>query len=123
MIRPKTRRPSKAEEKTAYKLATLRDGGMCVRCSRVGIVQRDHRKNRSQGGLTVASNLQLLCAADHLWKTEHPDLANAAGFGVPGWANPELWPAWRHGEWVLYTDTGTWIVLTKAEADLLRDAR
>jgi hypothetical protein len=123
MIRPKTRRPSKADEKTAYKLATLRDGGMCVRCGRTGDTTRDHRKNRSVGGLTVASNLQLLCGSGttgcHGWKTVRPDLAIGFGFAVPGWANPELWPAWHLGEWVLYDDLGGWTGLSKTEADRL----
>ena len=104
-------RPSKADERRAYDDATARDGGRCVRCDWFGTMHRDHRKNRSQGGLTVVSNLQLLCGPHgddpgcHHWATVNPREAMALGFAVPSYARTEFWPAWRfHEGWVVYFD-------------------
>lgn len=127
MITPKPERATPAEERRAYALVTARDGGVCVRCRRGGDAQRDHRKNRSQGGLTVASNLQLLCLGCHTFKTENPAVAVREGFGVPGWPTvvPAEWPARRYVEvlhgilhpiWVLYGDGGGWVEISSAEA-------
>ena len=137
MIRPKYSqppKPSKADEADSYELVTLRDGGVCVKCLRghtVYGVNRDHRKNRSAGGLTVLSNLQLLCGTGttgcHGWVTEHPTDAVAEGWAVPGWptADPRLWPARRwvrapHGTrrlaWVTYGDDGGVTEITEEEA-------
>ena len=115
-----------------WQLVTLRDGNVCVRCRRIGLaVSRDHRKNRSQGGLTVLSNLQLLCGDGttgcHGWATEHPAEAIAEGWAVPGWptADPAEWPARRwvrigHGvvrlAWVLYDNEGGVLQVTEEEA-------
>ncbi|MEI3845348.1 MULTISPECIES: HNH endonuclease [unclassified Microbacterium] len=104
MIGPKAPKPSKGEERAAYSAATDRGGGRCARCS-CSPVQRDHRKNRSQGGLTTLANLQLLCVTCHQWKTENPADALVEGFAVPSYARPELWPAWHVGiGWLLYLD-------------------
>lgn len=126
-ILPKTPKPTAAEEKRAYDLATERDGGTCLfrapECA--GAVQLDHRRNRSQGGLTVLSNLQSLCVVHHDWKTNHPEEAWAEGWGVPGWADPLIWPArrWFKGDfgiytlgWVLYRDDGKFLEITDVEA-------
>lgn len=123
MIGPKVPRPSKADEKRAYAAVTERDP-QCVRCGAHGI-QRDHRKNRSQGGLTVPCNLQGLCPTCHLWKGESPASAVLDGFAVPGWAHPEFWPAYRHNVgWVLYYDRPDsqgrwWSEITETTATLL----
>lgn len=118
MIGPKVAKPTKAQEADAYELATLRDSGTCQRCRRAAGTNRDHRKNRSQGGLTVASNLQLLCGTGttgcHGFVTGHPADAIADGWAVPGWANPAEWPARRWVKsvyglrlaWVLLDDEG-----------------
>lgn len=122
MIGPKYERaakPTRLQEATAYELVTLRDLNVCQRCLRnCGPIARDHRKNRSAGGRTAASNLQLLGLLCHQWKTEHPHEAVAEGWGVPGWpaAHPIEWPAarWvksgtgtRRKAWVLYDDDGS----------------
>lgn len=142
MIRPKVAKPTAAEERRAYEIATARDEGKCVRCHRGGTVHRDHRLNRSQGGLTTPANLQILCGPAngymgaprlgqgcHAWVTEHPREAVEDGWAVPGYADPHLWPARRwiptdHGTlrivWVLYSDLGTFEVITDAVADELR---
>lgn len=129
MIGPKTPKPTKAEERAAYAAVTERDG-LCLRCGIVGHLERDHRQNRSQGGLTVPSNLQCLCTWCHRWKTENPAAAVLEGFAVPGWARPEWWPAWREPQrsWVLYFDAPDsrgrwWTEITETTADLLREGR
>jgi hypothetical protein len=132
MIGPKVLKPSKAEEARAYDLATFRDHGVCVRCRRVHPVwgvNRDHRKGRGVGGLTVVENLQVLCGSGttgcHGWRTTHPTDALNEGFAVPGWADPAEWPArrWEPTEfgtvrlvWVLYLPDGTYEEITEAEA-------
>lgn len=116
MITPKLEKPSSRHEAEAYELVFLRDGGQCVfrawDCA--GPVQRDHRKNRSQGGLTVLLNLQVLCLRHHDWKTTHPEEAAREGWAVPGWSDPATYPArrWaRHPRgytailWCLYRPT------------------
>ncbi|GLU91318.1 HNH endonuclease [Agromyces sp. NBRC 114283] len=129
MIGPKLARPTPAEERDAYELATLRDSDTCQRCRRAQGTNRDHRKNRSQGGHTVASNLQLLCGTGttgcHGWVTSHPADAVADGWAVPGWADWREWPArrWVPGPWgalrlawVLYDDEGAWVEIPEYEA-------
>jgi hypothetical protein len=123
MVYQKTRKPTAAEERLAYDIVEVRDL-VCVKCRR-GDIQRDHRKNRSQGGLTVASNLQLLCTTCHLWKTDHPAEALAEGLAVPGWGVAADFPARRwlptqfgtyRQAWVLYDDEGGWVVISHIEA-------
>lgn len=123
MVWQKTRKPTPAEERRAYELVELRDVS-CVKCLR-GDIQRDHRKNRSQGGLTITSNVHLLCVDCHAWKTEHPVEASADGLAVPGWAVCAEFPARRwiptaHGTlrraWVLYDDEGGWTEISHMEA-------
>lgn len=123
MIGPKIPKPTPREEREAYAAATTRDQDRCVRCGEYGI-QRDHRKNRSQGGLTVVSNLQGLCQPCHTWKTTNPAAAVLEGFAVPGWAHPETWPGYRIGVgWVIYFDAPVdgawWREITETTADLL----
>jgi hypothetical protein len=126
VIAPKIPKPSKADEKRAYEAATERDAYTCVRCGRLGPIERDHRQNRSQGGPTAPSNLQCLCPPCHMWKTQNPAAAVLEGFACPGWARPEFWPAWRHdvAGWVVYFDQPDsrgrwWDEITQATADLL----
>jgi len=134
-IRPKYEtapQPSKADEADAYELVTLRDGDRCQRCLRNcgwGVTSRDHRKDRSLGGLTVVSNLQVLGGTGttgcHGWKSAHPAEAIAEGWAVPGYADPAEWPARRRvrGQygiyidiWVLYDDGGGVREITEEEA-------
>lgn len=130
MIAPKLEKQTKADERVARALVTLRDEGMCVRCRRVGAVTNfDHRKNRSQGGRWSAANGQTLCGTGttgcHGFVTSHPALAYVEGWGVPGWADPTSYPAARylptkHGTvraaFVLYDDDGGWVEITEQEA-------
>lgn len=133
-IRPKVAKPSKADERDAYELVTLRDNDTCQRCRRNcggGVTSRHHRKNRSAGGLTVVSNLVVLGGTGttgcHGEVTEHPEDAVRDGWAVPGWPRAEWreWPAarWvRHPVgylelvWVLYDDEGEWTVIDEWSA-------
>lgn len=83
MISPKVTLPSAADQVRAYAMVLERDEERCQRCRRGVVVHRDHRKNRSQGGLTVLSNVHLLCPECHLWRTDHPVEAARDGGGVP----------------------------------------
>ena len=113
-------------EQIAYETATLRDNNTCQKCLRLGApTQRDHRKNRSQGGPTTTSNLQLLCVFCHDWKTSNPKRAIAEGWACPGWADPLWWPARRwlptqlgtkRAAWVIHDDNGDFVEITAAEA-------
>lgn len=117
MIGPKRRRPTRAEEATAYELVTARDRGACVRCGdHAPLMSRDHRQERSRQGQTVVENLQLLCGTGttgcHGWKTQNPAAALEQGYGCPSWADPAEWPARRlvNGipTWVLYKSDTDW---------------
>ena len=130
MIGPKIRKPSKADERDAYEHVTLRDNDTCQRCRRnCGGSNRDHRVNRSQGGRTVVSNLQVIGGTGttgcHGWITEHPEDAVAEGWAAPGYATPSEWPArrWLYGTagllrlaWVLYADDGGIAEIPEVEA-------
>jgi hypothetical protein len=130
VIKPKVPKPTKGDEADAYELATLRDKDTCQRCRRnCGPSNRDHRVNRSQGGQTVVSNLQILGGTGttgcHGWATSHPADAIAEGWAAPGYADPLVWPARRwlngmhgvlHLSWVQYDDAGTFKTVTEAEA-------
>lgn len=116
MIGPKEPKQTKADERRARAALKERDQGTCVRCGGPG-TNWDHRKNRSQGGRWAASNGQTLCGSGttgcHGFVTQNPINAVFEGFAVPGYAHPELWPAWRiNVGWVIYFDApdddGNW---------------
>lgn len=123
---PKVAKPTHAEEASAYELVTLRDADTCQRCRRdCGPIARDHRKNRSQQGPTVVSNLQLLGLTCHVWATEHPRLALEEGWAVPSYGDPAEWPARRWVKhplgylelcWVLYGDDGSVTKISERDA-------
>lgn len=126
MIKPKVPKPSKSDEIDAYELATLRDNDTCQRCKRdCGPTARDHRVNRSQGGRTVVSNLQVLGLGCHTWATEHPLDATAEGWAAPSYSDPLVWPARRwvpdeygvlHLSWIQYDNAAKFKVITEADA-------
>jgi len=112
VIGPKEQRPTAAQEQQAYAIATERDDLTCQMCLRwCGAPQRDHRRNRSQGGLTLASNILTLGAGCHQFKTEHVEWAVAEGWAVPGWADPREWPTRRYFRTPLKTVRKGWALL------------
>ncbi len=126
MIAPKVAKPTPADERRAYATVTRRDNNTCQRCLRdCGPIARDHRKNRSQGGRTTPANLQLLGLGCHTWKGANGREANRTGWGVPGSADPTVWPARRweagnvgtvHQIWVLYDARGGFHEISEGEA-------
>lgn len=129
MIGPRASRETQADKRAAYAVATARDEETCQRCLRAPGSNRDHRLNRSQGGLTVPSNLQLLCGSGttgcHGWRTENLRAALEDGWRVPAGQDPKEWPARRwlrtkvgtlHAAWVLYDDSGGWREISAEEA-------
>lgn len=129
MIVPKVSKVTPRMEREAYMICTDRDDNTCQKCLRnCGPVQRDHRRNRSQGGLTLASNLQCLGQQCHTWKSEHPLAAIRDGWAVPGYADPLTWPARRYEPttrgtvrpvWVLYDDLGDYRIISDERAEAL----
>jgi 5-methylcytosine-specific restriction endonuclease McrA len=129
LIGPKTPKPTKTQEKLAYAIVLERDEQRCQKCLRGDELTRDHRLNRSQGGLTTPANLQLLCGSGttgcHGQVTHDLDMALREGWRVPAWADPLTWPArrWfrtpygtvREG-WALYDDAGGVTEITEHEA-------
>jgi hypothetical protein len=127
VIAPKVPEQTAREMRDAYELVTMRDNNSCQRCRRdCGQPQRDHRQNRMQGN-TVASNLIVLGAGCHAWKTNHPDEAIADGWAVARFTMlaPGDWPARRwlpteHGTmklgWVLFDNQGGFTVIDDLEA-------
>jgi hypothetical protein len=131
MIGQRQPKQTEAEKQRAYDDATARDEDTCVfrswDCR--GPVHRDHRQNRMPGN-TRPSNLQLLCAKHHQWKTEHPEEAVERGYAVSRYRVPLEWPARRwvtttigtlRSAWVLYLDDldeagRWWIEITDTEA-------
>lgn len=57
-------------------------------CGKHGATNAHHRRNRSQGGKDVLSNLILLCGSGttgcHGWVTENPDWAEIRGYTIKG---------------------------------------
>jgi hypothetical protein len=129
VIRPKTPKPTKAQERQAYDIALARDEGRCQKCHRGSPLTRDHRLNRSQGGLSTPANLQILCGSGttgcHGEVTHDLEMALREGWRVPAWADPLRWPAARYFPsvagtvrkgWALYDDAGGVTEITEEEA-------
>ncbi len=88
-----------------------RDDRCCLKCGVYAYAgSLHHRKNRSQGGLDVPSNLVVMCGSGttgcHGWATERPTLARREGFVVPSWADPAGVPLLRYGRRILLGDDG-----------------
>lgn len=127
MIGPRPSKQTAADERHARELVKNRDEGLCVRCGRPG-TNFDHRKGRGRGGRWEAANGQTLCGSGttgcHGWVTSHPAEALEHGFDVPGYAHPELWPAYRVGlGFVLYDNTGGFQLISDATARLLTEGQ
>lgn len=71
----------------------------CERCGSSRDLTHHHRKNRSQGGLHVPSNVVLLCGSGtgtrdqcHPWVTVNPTSAIAAGWALRRMDDPTVVP-------------------------------
>lgn len=83
-ISPKVDRPTVADARSGWVITTERDGELCQRCLRdCGPLAREHLQNRMPGN-TVASNLNCLGLACHIWKTEHRGPRSRTGGRYPG---------------------------------------
>jgi 5-methylcytosine-specific restriction endonuclease McrA len=75
-----------------------------------------HRKNRSQGGEDLLSNLLLLCGSGttgcHGWVTEHPAAAYVHGWSVRSHDDPRKIPVACGGYFWLLRDNGERIPTT-----------
>jgi hypothetical protein len=90
--------------------------GCCEICGKHGATNAHHRKNQSQGGQHVLSNLMLLCGSGttgcHGWVTQSPRSADRLGWLVWSYENPAEKPVrmWAF-RWALFGDDGS-ITLT-----------
>lgn len=91
----------------------------CEICGRHDATNAHHRKNQSQGGKHVLSNLMLLCGSGttgcHGWVTTSPRTADQLGWLVWSYENPAEKPVrlWAF-RWGLLGDDGS-IVHTNGE--------
>jgi 5-methylcytosine-specific restriction endonuclease McrA len=87
-----------------------REDHWCARCGLEYANNAHHRKNLSQGGQDVLSNLLLLCGSGttgcHGWVTEHPLEAYTNGWSVRRNDNPATTPVLYRGARVLLDDLG-----------------
>lgn len=94
---------------TVRRLLREREDNRCAKCGMFGN-NAHHRKNRSQGGEDVLSNLLLLCGSGttgcHGWITEHPALGYVNGWSVMSTGWPEDIPVLYRDGWVYLDDLG-----------------
>lgn len=87
-----------------------REDNYCAKCGLRFANNAHHRKNRSQGGRDVLSNLLLLCGSGtsgcHGWITEHPAVAYALGWSVRRGDDPASTPVWYRNQVVFLDDLG-----------------
>ena len=87
-----------------------REDNWCARCGHSLANNAHHRKNKSQGGQDVLSNLVLLCGSGttgcHGWVTGHPLEAYANGLSVRSHDDPAAIPVLYRGTKVLLDDLG-----------------
>lgn len=88
----------------------MRGDNWCERCGLSYANNAHHRKNRSQGGQDVLSNLLLLCGSGttgcHGYVTEHPEDACNNGWSVKPWHNPADIPVKYRDAFVFLDDLG-----------------
>lgn len=121
MIAPKVDKPTARNQKDAYALATERDGDRCVWCGDNEWTERDHRKGRGVGGLTVEWNIHVLCHTHHLQKTDNAEWALRVGLTVPSYGDPTEWPSRRlvndELRWVIYGAGTDFAIIPDATAE------
>lgn len=96
-------------EHRVRQLLPERSGGLCELCTGARAAEAHHRKNRSQGGLWLMSNMLHLCSPCHVWVTGHPERARAeGGWSVRGHEEPAAVPVLmrRYRSWMRLNDEG-----------------
>lgn len=98
-------------EKRAREIVRGRSGDVCERCGSARATNMHHRKNRSQGGQWLASNLLHLCGSGttgcHGFIGGHPVVSYEQGWMVRRVADPAKSPVWLFGwGFVFLTDAG-----------------
>jgi hypothetical protein len=92
------------------RLLREREGNVCAKCGERAANNAHHRKNRSQGGKDVLSNLLLLCGSGttgcHGWVTENPRTSYLLGFSVKSWGDPASTPVFYRGQLLFLDDAG-----------------
>ena len=87
-----------------------RSDGACEMCGLAYPTNAHHRKNLSQGGEDVLSNLLHLCGSGttgcHGWVTEHPAISYIKGWSVRRGVDPASMPVWYRGSRVKLDDLG-----------------
>jgi hypothetical protein len=77
------------------------DDARCERCGAPPPLTMHHRRNRSQGGQWVPSNIVALCGdgvrGDHGWVGANPTEANAQGWSLRAGDDPLVVPVLHHG--------------------------
>lgn len=103
-------------EKLARHLVRERSGDVCEGCGRARATNWAHRVARSQGGKWCPANGMHLCGSGttgcHGWATAHPNDANAAGWCLRSYQDPETEPVWTAVRgWVLLRPDGSVVPL------------
>lgn len=87
-----------------------REDRWCARCGLSYANNAHHRKNRSQGGLDILSNLLLLCGSGttgcHGHITENPKEAYENGWSVHSYDDPAAIPVMYRGTFVVLDNLG-----------------
>lgn len=95
-------------EREARRIVRLRSGGVCEVCGGERATNFQHRKNRSQGGLWLASNGLDVCGSGtwgcHGRIHARPQEAYRNGWSVKSWADPALVPFLHHTLGRMYLD-------------------
>lgn len=96
----------KKDESACRTTVRERSDSRCERCPVMPAVQMHHRKNRSQGGRWLVSNILHLCVDCHKYITEHPADAYDNGWSVKQHHDPFDIPVLYRGAWVYLDDLG-----------------
>lgn len=112
-VKPRSRPPMSAQERTCREVVSTRSGGICERCGRGAPgLEKAHRVGRGQGGKWVPSNILDLCHDCHHHDHSEPAEAYAAGLHLRSFQTPQDEPVlWRKDGtvgWALLRDDGSW---------------
>lgn len=110
-----SRIPAQIVKQLKARAAAEYDGevALCEICGKVRGNSSHHRRNQSQGGRHILSNLMWLCGDGttgcHGWVTENPAMAERNGWTIQG-TQVQPWesPCRRRDESVLLDNEGGW---------------